>query len=111
MELMTVNTDLTKAQADQMATEALEAFADHLQGRAGEPAQEYKDFDFDWSDAPGEEPNVVVEVLKDKGAVTCEGQVFNNSGAEFARVSYESLKDEKARGIIAGYVLALKEGR
>lgn len=104
---------LEKAHSGQMAIEALKAFSQHLNCYVGELAHEYKDFDFDWTDQDCEGPvfNVVVEVLKQKDTVVCEASVFNEAGVEFSRVSYEALKDDKARAVIADYVLALQEGR
>jgi hypothetical protein len=103
--------DIIEALSGQMALEALKGFSQHLQDYTEEPATEYKDFDFDWTDRTWEVFNVVVEVRKEHGTVVCEASVFDDSGQEFSRISYEALQDEEARAIIAGYVLALQEGR
>jgi hypothetical protein len=110
---MNTRPTLETATSGQLALGALKGFSQHLQGHTGKPAQEYRDFDFDWTDLGWEGPvfHVVVEVLKERGTVTCEASVFNDSGQEFSRVGYEALQDEKAREVIAGYVLALQEGR
>lgn len=110
---MNTRPTLETAKSGQLALEALKGFSQHLQIEAGAPAQEYKDFDFDWTDQDWEGPvfDVVVEVLKVRGTVICEAAVFDSSGREFSRVSYEALQDEEAKTVIAGYVLALQEGR